>query len=827
MIGWFVATALYGKAEARTRVAALWVPGSTVRAVPGGYWISLPRPAPERAPWPASPVVQTAAGPSTVPLTAAEADTLKAGTGVVILVGGHAARVHGTPVNPASWLDVRMERHVGAPLAPPPGPPPEVVSPPSSLREDFGLPSLAPALASLASDDADPRALLARRIARPSLTSRLRGLRRGGKGSRPTGGSLPSRLRAWFRRVLGGPRSDAPPGPSLARTASPSASEPPPPRAPSAALSWLRRTLSPLWIGRHLARSARVIDDILARFVHDDLDEALRWAIPIDRPPARRAVPRLASAPPQPRDRLEPATRRPSDGAGFHVEDELLDRLRRYYRDAARLLEQAGRIREAAFVLADLLSRPEEAVSMCERHEAWALAARLSELHLDDIGRTLVLLVRAGDYERTLRLGLHANALDKALELLDKWSPPHARRLRAAWAVTLVRGGQLLAAADVVSPDPVLYPTCEQWLQPLIEAGGVPGALAHLHLLGATGRTDEARAVAACFGETTGSDREAIFDRALDLPESALNTRLIRALLRHQLPVPLEVRARVRARGGAEDILEDAVLPPPPTARAAFLTGGRSVHDVVVLQNGPVVLATSTLVRTHLASGPELSRFPLRAKGLVSGPTEVVLAVEVEASGQAVIHRGWPLLGRWERWGELQLSSPPSTHGGHPWWPVHDGATWWVALSDRIVCLDLTARTPEALITQKGCQPRGLVTVEPEKVVANVTTDGDVEAWTWRGPRWRLSARERPQAFHKPAGRPSVEVGRCTWETRGQGWAGHRRFAVSPPRVAAWAPGLVVVGDAGGSVVSVLRLDTPPPPPSEPSSPSSGSAGSE
>ena len=174
----------------------------------------------------------------------------------------------------------------------------------------------------------------------------------------------------------------------------------------SATIGWLVSTpVGALLRSRHERYLRSLADD----FEHARFDEALRRAIALGGTGTGRLSVRL----PLPRrGPLAPTPVAGGAGRGIVTAPTLEQYLRTLYEQAADDLERRGRIEEAAFVRADLLACPGDAVLLLERHGRYALAAELAE------GRQL--RARVGD--SAVVAGRAARASGR--------SGPHARRLR-------------------------------------------------------------------------------------------------------------------------------------------------------------------------------------------------------------------------------------------------------------------------------------------------------------------------------------------------------------------------------------------------------------
>lgn len=142
------------------------------------------------------------------------------------------------------------------------------------------------------------------------------------------------------------------------------------------------------------------------------------------------------------------------------------------YRAAAERLEGQGRFDEAAFVLADLLEAPAEAVALLERHDRLTQAAELAEGR--ELAADLVVRLwwRAGERARAVRTAHRRGAFATAVERLAATDPQAARGLRAAWAEHCRAAGDRLGAVEAAWPDEALRPSVAADLRDAVALGG-------------------------------------------------------------------------------------------------------------------------------------------------------------------------------------------------------------------------------------------------------------------------------------------------------------------------------------------------------------------
>jgi hypothetical protein len=450
--GFVIDAGLVGRAEARRRVLAVWRPGAVVHDELGALVVTgLPvmRVRAEHAP--GAPVVDQHGVPAALPLDADEAAQLAGPDAIAVARGGAAQRwplPPGRAVDVAAWIDLDefAVAEVTA-LAPPPVAVAVPVAGPGDLRAltgvgaaDAGAADVASMLARVRSGSAVPRApsrwrrvlrwlleRLAARVPEPGAAEA-----RSARGARPVGAASGA-----------APTGEAPAGEAGALVRP----------------SWLDRLrirlAKALWhsrlgvlLGR---RHANYLRRLLELFDRGELDEALRRAIPIGGGDGGREAP-LPLGVPRPRDdlRLRLAPPREASSA-LPLGDDALAVIRARYRMAAERLERAGRIDEAAFVLAELLSDVQAAIALLERHQRFALAARLAEARGLAPGLVVRLWFLARDRQRAIDCARRHRAWGDAIARLERDGQGRGDALRLVWADHLADAGdfaQAVAPAD-------------------------------------------------------------------------------------------------------------------------------------------------------------------------------------------------------------------------------------------------------------------------------------------------------------------------------------------------------------------------------------------
>ncbi|QRN98288.1 hypothetical protein JRI60_04245 [Archangium violaceum] len=791
--------ALLGEAEARRRVLAEWTPGVGVYALAGGFLLRLPSPRSMAcAEAPGLPFTLEDGVLLSAPLSASERERLAPAPGSAVLVRAGTARVH--PLEPSrrvdvsEWLDVSGWKvvHVeglGAP--PPPVAEPTPVAAPT--RASFGLAPPAPEAEAMRArmegravpeTKAEPESAARRPGFLARLLARLRA-RWGGETRRPgkmtVDGSTastqvakvaarPSFLRRMLSSLLSALRPSRSSGTAPSNASAPSApaqaQRPRPPSGPglfSRLAKWLA-TSTPLGalLGQRKAEYVRRLFDL---FDEGNLDEALRYAIPLGKHGMSEQA-RLSLGLPGPRERL---AIQPAQGGGtsiFGGGEAVYAALKERYRQAFRKLEREGRIEEAAFILAELLHEDEEAVSFLERHGRWRLAAELAE------GRNLApgLVVRqwmlAKDVARAVELARRTGAFADAVVRLERTHPEQARVLRLLWGEVLAQAGDYARAVDVVWPVEDARRLTRAWLERGVEAGGVSGARLLARLLLAfpdSFETARAKALVLLDGEDAeGAAARHTFAQLLanevaqkkDLEGPlALLRPAVRAVLRDRAAghLPLKVRDVENLVRQLGDPVLWADLPPLPQlpVPGGFPSEGRPVshafdaaeggpwpiHDAVPLSGGRILVALGEAgARLLTPEGRCVAHFDVPAFSLVvSSHEDRALALAPRGSLQR-LSRLDLVQRRAEPWCDARVDA---------FAPVYDGALWFLAVEDTVMAVDVLASDLRALwrVPRVGGRVMALAVGESEMSFALVAPAG-IERWSYSLPDPTLRSRQ-------------------------------------------------------------------------------------
>lgn len=794
--GFVLDVPVIGPAEAAERAMASWQDGAELRQLPDGRWLFvLAAPVEIRADRaPGLPVVRTDRGAQ----AAVGADTRTAAAGQLAVATGGVTVVHRIAelpeLDPAGWLDlsgITLHRprpagateHEAEPVveALPQRPEPD-------LRAAAGIAARSERARRLTEDaPAGPRrratpfagrfrpasapgpwALAAAVLVVPFL------LLLAAQGALHGGALLA--LAAGLSVLLRKRDSGAAPGPDGsgggAGTATPAPEHGRPRRRArrplfDALLARLAmRTAGPLIQGRH----ARYLRELTRAFEQRRWEDALRDAIRLtgDRSAGQKSWLSLG-LPRRYEGALTPTPRTGGSGAASPLSGRTVhEHLTALYQRAAEDLERAGRIDEAAFVLADLRDAPAEAVALLVRHRRTAQAAELAEGR--DLGADLVVRLwwQAGERERAVRTAYRRAAFAPAVERLAADDPASARELRVAWAAHCRESGDRLGAAEVLWADESLRPSAVGDLRDAVALGGPTRsrALPYLLALGA-GESTRALALAVLEGDghpaTTG--RSALAAALAELPaadpaqDRELATAAARAVVRDGgfggALGDRDAGARHQRLLKRADPLVAADLARPSRAApavhlhaytAADRSGTLPVLDAALLGSGAVLVACGQAgVRLLTADGRTKARWDVPAD-------QLVLA---DHGGVAMLVAGY---GRVREVSRLDLATRSvrrwTTLRSRQIVPSFDGRHLITADDDGITVLDTLAPRPTVVWRELGGGERlvGRLARTPAGctgVVVSPLPDGTqaVELWRWDLPGWELRSRLRPDAF--------------------------------------------------------------------------------
>jgi hypothetical protein len=786
--GFVIDAALVGRAEARRRVLAVWRPGAVVHEDLGALVVTgLPviRVRADRAP--GAPIVDQHGVPATLPLDPDEAARLAGPGAIAVARDGAAQRWSLAParaIDVAAWIDLDgfAVAEVTALAAPPVAvavPAPE----PGDLRTltgvgaaDADVVELAAMLARVRAGSAVPRT--------PSRSRRLvRWLLERLAPRAPATGAASARSALPAGR---GSADDAPAGEAVARVAP----------------SWLDRLrgrlAEALWrsrIGALLGRRhAAYLRRVLELFDRGELDEALRRAIPIGGDGGGDEAARLGVGLPRPRNdlRLDLEPRR-ERSAAIPVSDDALTVIRDRYRAAAERLERAGRIDEAAFVFAELLSDVPAAIALLERHQRFALAARLAEARGLAPGIAVRLWFLARDRQRAIDCARRHLAWGDAIARLERDGPGRGDALRLVWADHLADAGDFTQAIDVAWPVAAARRLVAAWIDHGI-AAGAPAARLMIKKLVVTPASLPAiapaiRAVLDDRDPEAARWRHALIEELVAAPPNpelrALARPALRALVRDSAErhvtdgellrrrlLELAAEPALRADVPAIPVPTEAPGPAPTTtgfelAWAAGDAGALPVYDAAELPDGRLAVALGEIgVRIVGRDGRTIAHIDQPAFRLVMSDLGTrALAIAPRGQVQRVARLDL-LQRRGAHWCDVMFDSAARSF---------DGDVWIAAHGRSVVAVDTTAPRWHASWgievdpPAQHCQVRR----DREWCAIEALADGRGELWYYQGLTLRRRCDEPRLDAQLIATRPAEQDWFAVFPDgalRGPGW---------------------------------------------------------
>ena len=696
---WSAAGVLLGpplpETERRRRTLACWEPGTVVYRLPsdGAYFLVWPTPRRLRADDAAGALVIArdrrwlAAPLADDEMTDAPPNTLLRPVGGVV----KAAQL-GATVDPSAWVDPGPLHSVPVSGLGDTPPPPEVAM--TEVKVDLrAAAQLPPAdqktLRALAAAFDNRAPALPPPSPGPETPAWRRKLFEWGK-----------HLTEWLRVSRGAPEP-ANPTPDESN-GDPEASVPP---YRSAASRWLDRVtewLSRAGLGLIVGPwHQRYLDRLLGMFESGNLQDALRHAIPLG-----TGAPSAGAAlrPPSPRSQLEFGRAGQGPARGIMGSEDAWSQLRRQYRAAVDKLVAARRLKEAAFVLAELLGEKQEAVAMLEREGEVRLAAELAETAALAPELRVRLWAKAGDWARAVRLARRHNVFAAAVAGLKGADKELGDTLKALWATHRAEIGDYVGAIELVWPHRT---PSQAWMNEAIALGGTAAARVlakQLALAPDSYPAVRARVMALLDDDSPQgiAARGALADAFLADPDAPGVRILARALVRRLVADQPRVAAHRRRVVDLVKLTQDPVLRadmpkwmPDPTPESAQLTveatdqGHLAIADAVRLATGRMLFALGEAgVLLTTADGRPLAHLKVPATHLIPSDTGHRALALVRRGQLTQVHRLDLVRRRATPWCEQPIDRFASTF---------DGWRWFVSLQStaNVLMLDVTGPRPE------------------------------------------------------------------------------------------------------------------------------------
>ena len=268
-------------------------------------------------------------------------------------------------------------------------------------------------------------------------------------------------------------------------------------RATAAKRGPLRRTRRASWLGRAfdatrgflgstvgrtpaasllVGRQARYMHKMTSMFEENDLDDALRHAIPLA---TLGQMDRAAWSPFRPKARVDLSIGLGGTGGPtrlIFLSPDYQAYLVSLYRQACARLERAGQLEKAAFVLLELLKENEEAIALLERHKRFRFAAEVAQARGLPPGMVIRLWFLAGEPAEAVRVARTTGAFADAVGRLERTHPDEAKKMRVLWAGYLAEAGNYGAAVDAAWPVPEARRLLLEWIERGIRLEGAIAA---------------------------------------------------------------------------------------------------------------------------------------------------------------------------------------------------------------------------------------------------------------------------------------------------------------------------------------------------------------
>ena len=225
-----------------------------------------------------------------------------------------------------------------------------------------------------------------------------------------------------------------------------------------------------LLAGKH----AKYLREMIDMFEKGDLTTALRYGISLNN--AQNLTSRLGPLRMQPRQDLS-FTEISNNGGSAGIEDDTFELLKKLYRDAFKRLDRDGRFEEAAFVLAELISDHERAVSYLESKEMLKKAAELAESKELSPGIIIRQWFLCKEIDRAISIAKKTGSFSDAVLHLERTHRDKAKDLRVIWANHLEKSGDFSKAVDVIWPVEDKQDLALEWIEKSIGTGGASGAI--------------------------------------------------------------------------------------------------------------------------------------------------------------------------------------------------------------------------------------------------------------------------------------------------------------------------------------------------------------
>lgn len=779
--GFVFDTRLLGLAEARRRVLTVWTQGAQVFQLPDALLVRLPSSQTVNSDTArGTPLVKSNEVLFATPLDADERKAIQAPRNSAVLVKNSEVVVvelfDSISEHPGDWLDVEIFTVVKTvSLGAPPAAPriAEEKTDFNARQKLDGVPAEAPELAgviaALRSPDqqADKSAQQEEQVTdwREDVARIITIFLGGAAGV----SGLASKFRSALAKLFGKSSGAQPVRVAFGKRGATTPLRPVnrPPSFAEKLAAKMRQWAAQVLVATKLAhvigrKQAQYIARMMDMFERGDIQEALRHAIPIDGMASALSRPALSA--PTARTSLTLSPHQTRASSSISMGNDLLNELRRLYRQSFERLEAQGRIEEAAFVLAELLHANEEAVAFLERHGKLQLAAEMAEARELAPGLVIRQWFVADDKERALLLARRTNAFADALVWLERKDKKQAEIWRLLWSAALADAGDYATAVDVIWSVRSGRDLAIDWMNKAIETGGTTGARMLARKVSLLPQTfDEVKDQALALLEDESMEQAAArlsFADTLSMGTRTPQTRTlaraaVRAVLRDatqakEVITPHKYRELIdftadnalRSDAPALPVVQHESLllreSPMQLRIAASDVGTIAIQDMALLPDGRMVVALGEAgVKVLTRDGRTVTHFDQPASKLVlsdNGDRAIAMAKRGEVWRLARLDF---LAWRAEYWVEARVDGFANDY---------DGLMWFIGAGRDFYAIDATAKRFDAIWRVPDVDYVGLdvarSTYSCRFLTANGLKQEPWEEWHYELPSLKLRSRQ-------------------------------------------------------------------------------------